>query len=627
MCGIVGMLLRDALSPKDIAEVAALSELMQRRGPDDSGAWDDGASCALGFRRLSIIDLSQRGHQPMVTEDGQDVLVFNGEVYNFRELRTELITLGRTFRSDSDTEVVLQSLAEWGTDALPRFNGMFALAWYRPAIKTLVLARDPVGIKPLYWWRSAEAFVFGSQYDQVIRHSRCDRTRVDPGALNMYLRLGYLPGRYALLSDTGQVAPGHLLEIRPGAEPLLRRFRPAFTPVAGADRLSGQAALDAVADGVANAVQRQRVSDVEVGAFLSGGVDSPLVTSHLQAAADHPVPAFTIGTDDPSSDESEAARVYAEILGVDFNLRRIDGATAVALVDDVAAANTEPFGDYSSFPTLLVSALAAESVKTVQSGDGGDELFWGYPRFTKVAEAAKWFGLPKSLRVAAYGATKPLPNPKRPPRGIMFPTLGDWYLDAHSGLRDADFERIAPDLGDLPADFDLFSLSEKPSRDELFQWMRSNELACHLPMVLQKVDRAAMFHSLEVRVPLLDLELLDLAQRVDPIDCMQNGIGKLPLRNALGQQVPPESIPIPKKGFTVPMAQWLRTDLRGHVEELLLERDPFPNGFFDREQLKLWCEDHFSGRLDRHRGLWNLLALQLWADRHAKPLPSAQTVL
>jgi asparagine synthase (glutamine-hydrolysing) len=621
------MLRRDALTPEDIAEVAALSELMKRRGPDDSGAWDDAESCALGFRRLSIIDLSQRGHQPMVTADGQDVLVFNGEVYNFRELRAELIAIGRTFHSDSDTEVVLQSLAEWGTDALPRFNGMFALAWYRPVIKTLVLARDPVGIKPLYWWRSAEAFVFGSQYDQVIRHSRCDRTRVDPGALNMYLRLGYLPGRYALLSDTGQVPPGHLLEIQPGAEPSVRRFRAAFTPVAGADRLSGQAALDAVADGVANAVQRQRVSDVEVGAFLSGGVDSPLVTSHLQAASDHPVPAFTIGTDDPISDESEAARAYAEIIGVDFNLRRIDGAAAVALVDDVAAANTEPFGDYSSFPTLLVSALAAESVKTVQSGDGGDELFWGYPRFTKVAEAAKWFGLPKSLRVAAYGATKPLPNPKRPPRGVMFPTLGDWYLDAHSGLRDADFERIAPDLGDLPADFDLFSLSGKPSRDELFQWMRSNELACHLPMVLQKVDRAAMFHSLEVRVPLLDLELLDLAQRIDPGDCMHNGIGKLPLRHALGQQVPPESIPIPKKGFTVPMAQWLRTDLRGLVEELLIERDPFPNGFFDRTQLQVWCEEHFSGRLDRHRGLWNLLALQLWADRHARPLPAAEPVL
>jgi len=627
MCGIVGMLVRDGLSTEDVQEVAALTDLMKRRGPDDSGAWNDGAACSLGFRRLSIIDLSQRGHQPMVTQDGQNVLVFNGEVYNYRELRAELIALGRTFHSESDTEVVLQSLAQWGDEALPRFNGMFALAWYRPATKSLLLARDPVGIKPLYWWRSCEAFVFGSQYDQVIRHRRCDRTRVDPGALNMYLRLGYLPGKYALLADTGQVPPGHLLEIQSGGEQSLRRFRPAFTAVASQNRLRGQAALDAVAQGVADAVKRQRVSDVEVGAFLSGGVDSPLVTAHLQAATDHRVPAFTIGTDDPVSDESEAAQAYAEILGVDFNLRRIDGAAAVSLVDDVAVANTEPFGDYSSFPTLLVAKLASESVKTVQSGDGGDELFWGYPRFTKVAQAAKWFGLPRSLRVTAYGATKPLPNPKRPPRGVIFASLGDWYLDAHSGLRAADFDSIAPDLGQLPSDFDLFTLTGRPSSDDLFQWMRSNELACHLPMVLQKVDRAAMFHSLEVRVPLLDLELLDLAQRIDPEDCVRNGIGKLPLRHALGKQVPPESIPIPKKGFTVPMAHWLRTDLRGHVEALLLERDPFPNGFFDRSQLAVWCEDHFSGRLDRHRGLWNLLALQLWADRHVQPLPTNSTVL
>ncbi|MEX0768880.1 MAG: asparagine synthase (glutamine-hydrolyzing) [Microthrixaceae bacterium] len=627
MCGIVGMLLRDGLSSEDLREVASLTDLMKRRGPDDSGSWNDAESCALGFRRLSIIDLSQRGHQPMVTEDGQNVLVFNGEVYNFRELRTELIALGRSFRSESDTEVVLQSLAQWGADALSRFNGMFALAWYRPAIKTLLLARDPVGIKPLYWWRSSEAFVFGSQYDQVIRHRRCDRTQVDPGALNMYLRLGYLPGRYALLSDTGQVPPGYVLEIQSGGQQTLRRFRPAFAAAAPRERLRGQAALEAVAQGVADAVQRQRVSDVEVGAFLSGGVDSPLVTAHLQAATDHRVPAFTIGTDDPVSDESEAAQAYADILGVDFNLRRIDGAAAVSLVDDVAAANTEPFGDYSSFPTLLVAKLAAESVKTVQSGDGGDELFWGYPRFSKVAQAAKWFALPRSLRVTAYGATKPLPNPKRPPRGVMFPSLGDWYLDAHSGLRGADFDCFAPELGQLPHDFDLFTLTGRPSSDELFQWMRANELACHLPMVLQKVDRAAMFHSLEVRVPLLDLELLDLAQRIDPEDCMHNGLGKLPLRHALGQQVPPESIPIPKKGFTVPMAQWLRTDLRGHVEALLLERDPFPHGFFDRSQLSAWCEDHFSGRLDRHRGLWNLLALQLWADAHVQPLPTAPKVL
>ncbi len=622
MCGIVGMLVRDGLGADDVAEVRALTDLMVRRGPDDHGTWDDGAACALGFRRLSIIDLSEGGHQPMVSDDGEHVVVFNGELYNYRELRGELERHGRRFRSSSDTEVVLQSLAEWGTAALARFNGMFAVGWYRPAARTLVVARDPMGIKPLCWWWSPEAFVFGSQYDQVVRHRRCRRDHVDPAALHLYLRLGYLPQQYGLIEGTGQVRPGHALEVRPGEPPRERRFRsmPAAPPPE--ERLRGAAANEAVASAVEAAVQRQQVSDVRMGAFLSGGVDSPLVAASMRAPDDAPIPAFTIGTDDAVSDESAPASDYAEMLGLEHHLRRIRGADALSLLDDVAAANSEPFGDYSSFPTLLVSQLAAEHVKTVQSGDGGDELFWGYPRFMKVAAARRWFGLPAPLRTAVYGATKPLPVERRPARGILFPTVGDWYLDAHSGFRAADFDRIAPELAPLPADLTLFDRARPGSNDELLQWMRTNELACHLPMVLQKVDRAAMFHSLEVRVPLLDLELVDLAARVDPSAAIDGTVGKQVLRRALERHVPRDRIPVPKRGFTVPMRSWLAEDLQPAVQALLLDRDPFPAGFFDRAGLAAFYEDHRSGRLDLTRGLWNLLALQLWAGQHLRPLAS-----
>ncbi len=624
MCGIAGMLLRDGVRDEDVQEVEALGELMARRGPDDRGAWHDG-SCALTFRRLSIIDLGPGGHQPMVSDDGAHVVVFNGEIYNFRELRAELEAAGRRFRSSSDTEVVLQSLAHWGQDALARFNGMFALGWYRPASSTLVLARDPIGIKPLMWWWSPSAFVFGSQYDQVVRHRRCRRDDVDPEALHLYLRLGYLPGDQALLHDTGQVAPGHLLRITPGSAPEVRRFRtPAVAP-APAHRLTGDAADDAVAAAVVDSVDRQRVSDVRIGAFLSGGVDSPLVAACLTESVGEAVPAFTIGTDDPVTDESRPAAEYAELLGVEHHLRRIDGEGALGLLDDVAAANTEPFGDYSSFPSLMVAQLAGEHVKTVQSGDGGDELFWGYPRFAKVRAARRWFTLPHAARVAAYAASKPLPTHRRPPRGIMFPTVGDWYLDAHSGLRGTDFDRIVPELPGLPMGLDLFDRPAPGSDDDLLQWMRRNELACHLPMVLQKVDRAAMFHSLEVRVPLLDLELVDLAARVDPSACLDGAVGKRVLRRALARHVPADRIPVPKRGFTVPMRDWLADDLRPVVQDLLVDRDPFPNGFFDRDGLRSFYEDHAAGRLDLTRGLWNLLALQLWAGRHLAPLGVAAT--
>jgi asparagine synthase (glutamine-hydrolysing) len=269
---------------------------------------------------------------------------------------------------------------------------------------------------------------------------------------------------------------------------------------------------------------------------------------------------------------------------------------------------------------MLVSKLAAEQVKVVLSGDGGDELFWGYPRFAKVRKALPWFRLPHGARVAAYAASKPLPTPRRPARGIMFGSVGDWYLDAHSGLRDADLSTMTPSLGGLPTDFDLFRLDRAPSDDGLLQWMRGNELACHLPMILQKVNRASMFHSLEVRVPLLDLEMLDLAARVDPSACLEGTTGKQVLRHALGRHVPSEQIPVPKRGFTVPMKRWLREELRPNVEALLVDRDPFPSGLFDRAGLRAYCNRHLDGHADQTRGLWNLLSLQLWADTHLAPL-------
>ncbi|MGN6695591.1 MAG: asparagine synthase (glutamine-hydrolyzing) [Aquihabitans sp.] len=622
MCGITGMLVRDGLTDDDRAEVAALAELMARRGPDDVGAWDDGAACALGFRRLSIIDLTEGGHQPMISADGRHVLVFNGEIYNHRELRTELEREGRRFRSSSDTEVVLQALETWGRPALARLNGMFAIGWYRVDEQVLLLARDPVGIKPLSWWWSPEAFVFGSQYDQVVRHRRCERQRVDHEVLGLYLRLGFMPPPYGIIEGTGQLEPGHWLEVRPGRAPETGVFRAPLAAAPPEERLFGREADDVVAEVVQRSVERQMVADVPVGVFLSGGVDSPLVASAMTQAATERVHAFSIGTDDAEMDESAAASAYAAQLDVEHHLRRIRGEEAVALVDDVAQAYPEPFGDYSSFPTLLVSQLAAERVKAVLSGDGGDELFWGYPRFAKVRAARRWFRLPTTARRAAYGVTKPAPTHKRPARGIMFPTLGDWYLDAHSGVRTADLAAFAPELVDLPASFSGFDLSGLPSDDELLQWVRSNELTYHLPMILQKVDRASMHHSLEVRVPLLDLEMIDLAARVDPSAALHGTTGKVVLRRALAARVDPATIPQAKKGFTVPLGRWLCEDLRPLVEERLLRSDAFPAGVIDRTAVTAWYEDHRSGRLDRTRGLWNLLALQLWADTHLKALPA-----
>ncbi|MEZ5321575.1 MAG: asparagine synthase (glutamine-hydrolyzing) [Microthrixaceae bacterium] len=622
MCGIVGLLTATALNDDDLREVDRLGELMARRGPDDEGTWTDGRHFAAAFRRLSIIDLTQAGHQPMVSTDGRHVVTFNGEIYNFRELRRELTALDHRFRSTSDTEVALVALQEWGEDAFARFNGMFAIAWYRPETRRLVLARDPVGIKPLHYWWSHEAVVYGSQYDQVVRHRRCRRDLVDDGALAIYLRLGYLPPPWGIIADTHQVEAGTMVTVEPGGTPSVRTFRAPAGTEAGEGRLPMAATDETVAAAVAEAVERQMVSDVEVGCFLSGGVDSPLVAAEMRSHTTATVKAFTIGTEDPASDESVPAARYAALLDLEQHSRRISGEDAFALIDDVASAYQEPFGDYSSFPTLMVSHLAAEQVKVVLSGDGGDELFWGYPRFDKVRRARRWFSLPRAARFAAYAASKPLPTSRRPARGVLFPTVGDWYLDAHSGLRQPELGRIAPGAATLPDAYDHFRRERTGTEDELMQWMRRNELECHLQMILTKVDRAAMFHSLEVRVPLLDMEVVDLSARVDPQSCLASGVGKQVLRRALEAHVPREDIPRPKKGFTVPLGSWLRNDLRPVVQELLLDDEPFPSGALDRRAIGALYEAHRSGGRDHTRGLWNLLSLQLWARRHLRPLGS-----
>ena len=311
----------------------------------------------------------------------------------------------------SDTEVALEALACWGDDALARLEGMFALAWYRPQERRLVLARDTMGIKPLHWWHDGGTTVFGSQYDQVVRHRRCDRSRVDGRRWSCTSASGCSRPRTACSSGPDRLRRGTRSTSTRPAGSVARPFRVLPTAPPVGERLVGAAADEAVAAAVDAAVERQMVSDVPLGVFLSGGVDSPLVAA---SAAEHPpaaLTAFSIGTDDPSMDESVAAsrptpRPSASTTGC----ARSTGSEALALVDDVARAYTEPFGDYSSFPTLMVAALAGGEVKTVLSGDGGDELLWGYPRFAKVRRARPWFRLPRAARLAAYGLTKPAPD-------------------------------------------------------------------------------------------------------------------------------------------------------------------------------------------------------------------------
>lgn len=616
MCGIAGELQISDAPAQDEAVIAHLSDLMARRGPDDAGLWRDANHAWLAFRRLAILDLSPAGHQPMATPDGRFALVFNGEVYNFVELRDELERMGIRFRSTGDTEVVLQALVHWGTAALDRFNGMFALGFYDRQERSLLLARDHAGIKPLYYLLGGRGIFFASQYNQILAHPWREGLPVSREGLGLYLRLGYIPAPFAALDGTHMLEPGSWLRVT--AEGRVSRGTYYSFPVFATPDLSGQQAYEAVDAAVTAAVRRQMISDVPLGAFLSGGIDSPLVVAKMRAAAGRPVRAYTIGSSGSAVDESEDAAAYARQLGVTHVLEQFTPADALDWLEDVIEACGEPFADFSIFPTLLVCNMARRDMTVMLSGDGGDELFWGYPeRFGSVLGAAPDFRRSHWRRSARW-ATRRLTGLGDGHENLRWPTIGHWYRQKHTRIAEPALTSLFPGAPAWPQSFDLFEY-DGWQPDETAQWLRWNEFTTHLSMVLLKVDRASMRNSLEVRVPLLDREVIDVATRVDWRSCLDlnTNTGKLPLRRALQQHITHQTQA--KRGFAIPMAEWLRGPLHDVFRERLLSRGELLGLEMDSQVLDSMLTEHLSGRADLSRSLWLLLSLALWSDRHFQP--------
>ena len=622
MCGIAGEFsFSEAASNADWRHI---SELMARRGPDARGFWtSDDKRCVLVFRRLAILDLSPSGHQPMVIDSGRYALVFNGEIYNYRELRSELQHCGVRFKSTGDAEVVLHALAQWGAQAFRRFNGMFAIAFYDSTTRRLLLARDHAGIKPLYLLRSRHGIAFASQYDQLLAHPWSAGLKPSSDALGLYLRFAFIPAPYAALENTQMLEAGTWLEVDRSGH--IQRGVHFELPQRCAASLQGEQAVEAVDAAITSAVKRQLVSDVPVAAFLSGGVDSPLVVSKMSAPGGGGVRAFTIGTADPRSDETSDASEYARELGVAHTIERVSVDQAQSLVVDAIDACGEPFGDYSIIPTLLVSRLAARDFKVVLSGDGGDELFWGYVRrMAALIQCAPSFVRPHAVRASRWQMLRMMGRGDTAPH-LRWRTLGHMQAAKHTHLSGGWLQRVFPRLPAWPSEFHLFDYEGSDS-DSAAQWLRWNEFVCHLTMVLLKVDRASMFNSLEVRVPLLDREVISTAIQVDWRSCLdvKRGIGKLPLRGALARVVRHQTLA--KRGFEVPMGQWLRTSLRDVFEQAVLSRDALMGMEIDRTAIRKLYAQHLAGTYDHAWGLWPLLSLALWERRYLMAQPGSRRV-
>jgi len=594
-----------------------MKSLLTRRGPDADGTWVDSEGViSFGFRRLAVLDLSPEANQPMVSADGRSVLVFNGELYNFPELRHELEARGVRFRSRSDTEVVLEALNNWGIDSIGRFNGMFALAWYDLPNRRLVLARDHAGIKPLYYYVEPhrKGFVFASQYNCLFHNPWEKPAHIRPDVLPLYLRLHHIPPPYALFEHTHQLEPGHYLIIE--ADGSWSKHSWWSLPRNPAPDLNASQALELLPNALDDAVHRQRISDVPLGVFLSGGIDSPLVSAVARQQTGPGLKAFTIANPGWWQDESTTASTYAQHLDLDLRVHQIDQQQAEGMLSAVAAAQTEPFADYSIFPTLLICQAARTEITVALSGDGGDELFWGYERPFSLLRSGQDFRWPRAVRVGLYLAGKYGLVPKRS-GAVLSKSVGDYYFGVNSRLSAHDLRSLAPDLPPLPSDFNLYHhYDQYRGLVDLANYSRWVEYYGQLQRGLKKVDMASMYHSLEVRVPLLDRAVVELSLRIHPFEAMKDGTRKALLRELLGRHVPPDTIPQSKRGFAVPLGEWLSGSLRPYVEELLIDRDMYPPGIFDRVAVRDYCFQHFSGTRSHKWGIWTLLALQLWYRTH-----------
>lgn len=647
MCGIAGLILSGGGNASLIGETRAMIDRIAHRGPDDDGVWvDDAAGVALGHRRLAIIDLSPAGHQPMTSACGRYVIVYNGEVYNYRALREEIESLTEvSWRGHSDTEVILAAVSIWGIECtLPKLNGMFALALWDRQERRLHLARDRFGEKPLYYGKFGNVFLFGSELKAIQAHPAF-RGNLNRDALSLFLRHNYIPAPHSIWQDVNKLPPAHHMIVGAdgtAGEPVAYW---SFAEVARAGVMEpmsdSPALIDRLEAVLTTAVGLRMEADVPLGAFLSGGIDSSLTVAMMQRQSARPVKTFTIGFSDKTYNEAEIAKTVARHLGTDHHELYVTPDDALSLIPSLPTIWDEPFADSSQIPTYMVSRMTREQVTVALSGDGGDELFGGYSRYfetERIWNATGW--LPRPLRIAlgkllraprtgdiAQAAMNLLPISRRHaavrdrlPKIADVLEAGDHrevyrHLVSHFtdpaalviGSREPStlLDQVPPDLG-----------------DPVHVMMYLDTLTYLPDDILAKVDRASMAVSLESRVPFLDPNVVDFAWRLPIGAKIQGSSGKQILRKLLSRYIPSEIIDRPKMGFGMPVDEWLRGPLVDWADSLLDRDRLIQQGIFVAEPIVRMWEEHRNGVRRWHYKLWNILMFQAWYERQQGTLIS-----
>jgi asparagine synthase (glutamine-hydrolysing) len=613
MCGILGEFHTgpNRILPTDAFE--KLNDLNFQRGPDSGGRFEFENHVQLGFRRLAILDLSTAANQPMITPDGRWAMVFNGEVYNHKQIKALLPEGKYQFKTTSDTEVILYAMDHFGPmEAVKLLDGMFAIGLVDLKKDELFLFRDFAGIKPLFYGMKSGSIVFGSQYDQITKHPLFKDESINQDVLRVYLRWHYVPAPLGMLTNTGQLMPGTWLHMNKNGLVKQGKYW-EFNPFRPSSIQSEKEALAYLEENLLQSVSMELEADVPLGAFLSGGIDSPLVVSMAQEKVGRKMKAFSIGSDSKVHDESDDAAWYAKTIGVEHHLEKMNAGSALAILPEVLGSMRDPMADFSIIPTYLVSKLARQEVTVALSGDGGDELFFGYERFFSLGKNFSRLKDPNWKKKFDYYLNFKLLKNKKVNSALLSNDLGAYHAELHSRFKPSKIKTVFGDFREVfPDDAFHFCKNWNPnSEEELIKQVAFAEFYGMMQKTLMKVDRASMGVSLEVRVPFLLKSNIEKAIDISPWLSYGNGKKKEILKQLLRKRCVGAPIDDRKRGFTIPLKSWINQELKSNFQEVLFDQNFIQTFGFDELGIKNLMNAHSSGK-DEKWPLFTLFALANW---------------
>ena len=631
MCGIAGKLNNDSKKHVDTAAVRAMCQTLYHRGPDDEGIHVDGP-VGLGMRRLSIIDLAG-GHQPICNEDGTVWVVFNGEIYNYRELRPNLEVLGHRFVTNSDTEAIVHLYEEYGPEFVQHLRGMFAIALWDKSRETLLLVRDRLGIKPLYYAALGDRLVFGSELKALLADGVS--REIDRQALHEYLSYNYVPGPRTIFSAVRKLQPGHRLIARRGSVTIESYWRPEPAAESAQGRTEPIAYyVERLTELLKEAVRYRLIADVPLGVFLSGGLDSSTVVAMMREVSSDPVKTFSIGFEDQSFNELPFARMVARHFETEHH-EFVVRPDAVDLVPKLVHFFDEPFADSSAIPCYYLSELARQHVTVALGGDGGDEVFAGYETYAAYKVASLYRGLSPRLTGMIPSLVSRLPvshkkisfdyKAKRFVQGALLPPERAHYAWKEVFSPEMKQDLYAPGHSAYEDPYGAFERQFDDCRDAaMLSRLQYVDLRVYLPDdILVKVDRTSMAHSLEARVPLLDHKLVEFAATIPPELQLRGLRKKYLLKRAMAHRLPGQILNRKKGGFNVPVPAWLRHDLHDYIRDVLSDKRLREQGFFNPAFVQQMIRDHADLKADYSRNLWGLLIFAQWHEEYGSAAPVA----